>query len=183
MTNPTIINAPEGLPFIEIVREFDAPVAAVYAAYADPLLVAQWLGPDGYDVDLESYDLVSGGHYRYLHTNPAGDVFAFRGSFHTVRPEELIIQTFEWEGMPDSVSLESIRFTSGTGGAAGAAGAGDAGGTGGAPAVGAATDGASTVIRGWSVFPSVEARDGMVQNGMERGVVEGYQRLDALLTP
>ncbi|NQX34578.1 SRPBCC domain-containing protein [Herbiconiux sp. VKM Ac-2851] len=159
MTNPTIITAPEGLPFIEIVREFDAPVAAVYAAYADPLLVAQWLGPDGYDVDLESYDLVSGGHYRYLHTNPAGDVFAFRGSFHTVRPEELIIQTFEWEGMPDSVSLETIRFTSGAAGAARA------------------------VIRGWSVFPSVEARDGMVQNGMERGVVEGYGRLDALLAP
>ncbi|GLK16557.1 SRPBCC domain-containing protein [Herbiconiux flava] len=167
MTNPTTITAPEGLPFIEIVREFDAPVAAVYAAYADPLLVAQWLGPDGYDVDLESYDLVSGGHYRYLHTNPAGDVFAFRGSFHTVRPEELIIQTFEWEGMPDSVALESIRFTAGDGGA---------GGTGG-------TGGAGTVIRGWSVFPSVEARDGMVQNGMERGVVEGYRRLDALLAP
>jgi uncharacterized protein YndB with AHSA1/START domain len=178
MTNPTTITAPEGLPFIEIVREFDAPVAAVYAAYADPLLVAQWLGPDGYDVDLESYDLVSGGHYRYLHTNPAGDVFVFRGSFHTVRPEELIIQTFEWEGMPDSVSLESIRFTSGTGGAAGAGGSGGA-----AAASGSGGSGASTVIRGWSVFPSVEARDGMVQNGMERGVVEGYQRLDALLAP
>jgi uncharacterized protein YndB with AHSA1/START domain len=145
--------------------------------------VAQWLGPDGYDVDLESYDLVSGGHYRYLHTNPAGDVFAFRGSFHTVRPEELIIQTFEWEGMPDSVSLETIRFTPG----AVVVGTGGSDGTGGptraAAASGSGGSGASTVIRGWSVFPSVEARDGMVQNGMERGVVEGYQRLDALLAP
>ncbi|MCS5716476.1 SRPBCC family protein [Herbiconiux sp. CPCC 205716] len=156
MTHPTTITAPEGLPFIEIVRGFDAPVAAVYNAYADPVLVAQWLGPDGYEVDLETYELESGGRYRFLHTNPAGDVFAFRGSFHTVRPEELIIQTFEWEGLPDSVSLETVRFSAGAGGA-------------------------GTVIRGWSVFPSVEARDGMVQNGMERGVVEGYRRLDALL--
>lgn len=155
MTNPVTITAPEGLPFVEIVREFDAPVPAVYNAYADPALVALWLGPDGYGMDVESYDLVSGGHYRYLNTDPDGNVYAFRGSFHTVRPEELIIQTFEWEGMPDTVSIESLTFES--------------------------TPAGGTRLRGWSVFPSVEARDGMVENGMERGVVEGYRRLDGVL--
>ena len=157
MTNPTTITAPEGLPFIEIVREFDAPVEAVYAAYADPALVAQWLGPDGYEMTIESWSLEPGGRYRYVHTNPAGDSFAFNGVVHTARPNEIIIQTFEWEGMPDSVSLETARFE-------------------------ALPDGRSRVT-GWSVFPAVEARDGMVQNGMERGVVEGYARLDALLAP
>ncbi len=155
MSNPVTITAPEGLPFIEIVREFDAPLAAVFNAYADPALVAKWLGPDGYSMTLESYEFAAGGRYRYIHTNPAGDSFAFRGVFHQVHPEELIIQTFEWEGLPDQVSLESITFT-------------DLGG-------------GSTRIRGWSVFPSVESRDGMIQNGMERGVVEGYARLDTLL--
>ena len=155
MSNPVTITAPEGLPFIEIVRAFDAPVAAVYNAYADPARVAKWLGPDGYDMTIEAYDLVAGGRYRYIHTNPAGDTFTFRGVFHTVKPEELIIQTFEWEGMPDAVSLETLTFA-------------DLG------------DG-RTSIRGWSVFPSVDWRDGMLHNGMERGVVEGYARLDTLL--
>jgi len=157
MSNPVTITAPEGLPFIEIVREFEAPVAAVYDAYADPALVAQWNGPDGYDMQIESYDLASGGRYRYVHTNPAGDSFAFRGVFHTVKPEELIIQTFEWEGLPDHVSLETLRFEP--------------------------LEGGRTRIRGWSVFPSVESRDGMIENGMEHGVVEGYARLDTLLGP
>jgi uncharacterized protein YndB with AHSA1/START domain len=154
MTNPTTITAPEGLPFIEIVREFDAPVAAVQNAWADPALVAKWLGPDGYGMQIETYDFTSGGRYRYLNTDPSGTVHAFRGSFHTVKPD-LIVQTFEWEGLPDQVSLESIRFEP--------------------------LPGDRTRLTGWSVFPSVESRDGMIAHGMEHGVVEGYARLDALL--
>jgi uncharacterized protein YndB with AHSA1/START domain len=155
MTNPVTITAPEGVPFVEIVREFDAPVEAVYNAYADPELVKQWLGPNGYDMQIDTYDLESGGRYRYVHTNPAGDSFAFNGVFHRARPNELIIQTFEWEGMPDQVSIETVRFE-------------DLGG------------GRSRIV-GQSVFPSIEGRDGMIENGMETGVVEGYERLDAVL--
>jgi uncharacterized protein YndB with AHSA1/START domain len=155
MTNATTITAPDGLPFIEIVREFDAPVAAVWNAYADAALVAQWLGPDGYDMTVDAYEFENGGGYRYVHTNPAGDAFAFRGTFHTVRPEQTIIQTFEWEGMPDAVSLETMTFE--------------------------ALPGDRTRVTGWSVFPRVEWRDGMVENGMEHGVVEGFARLDGLL--
>jgi uncharacterized protein YndB with AHSA1/START domain len=157
MTNPVTITAPEGVPFIEIVREFDAPVSAVYNAYADPALVKQWLGPNGYEMEIEEYDLRDGGRYRYVHVDPEGNRYAFNGVFHRARPDELIIQTFEWEGMPDFVSLETARFD-------------DLG------------DGRSRVT-GWSTFPSVEARDGMIENGMEKGVVEGYARLDTLLAP
>ncbi len=155
MTNPVTITAPEGLPFIEIVREFDAPVEAVYNAYADPELVRQWNGPNGYDVRIDEFALRTGGCYRYVHTNADGDEFAFNGVVHKARPNELIIQTFEWEGMPDFVSLETARF--------------DDLGNG------------RCRVTGWSVFPSVESRDSMIANGMERGVVEGYERLDALL--
>ncbi len=155
MSNPVTITAPEGTPFIDIVREFDAPVDAVFAAYADPELVKQWLGPNGYEMTVDEYSLTTGGRYRYVHSSPAGGSFAFNGVFHVVRPNELIVQTFEFEGIPDVASLESLRFH-------------DLG------------DG-RTRLTGHSVFPSIEARDGMIANGMEHGVVEGYERLDALL--
>ncbi|SKC66257.1 SRPBCC family protein [Plantibacter cousiniae (nom. nud.)] len=155
MTNPVTITAPEGTPFIEIVRDFDAPIAAVFNAYVDPDLVRRWNGPNGYEMRIDAYDLTTGGRYRYVHADPEGNEYAFTGVFHRVHPDELIIQTFEWEGMPDEVSLETIRFS-------------DLG------------DG-RTRVSGRSVFPSVEGRDGMIENGMERGVVEGFERLDALL--
>jgi uncharacterized protein YndB with AHSA1/START domain len=154
-TNPVTITVPDDVPFIEIVREFDAPVEAVYRAYSDPELVKQWLGPRGYHMTVESYDLRTGGNYRYVHTDPAGDQFAFRGVFHVVRPDEFIIQTFEFEGVPDVVSIETLRFEDlGEG---------------------------RTRLTGHSTYPSQEARDGMVASGMEKGVVEGYERLDELL--
>ncbi|WP_368497586.1 SRPBCC family protein [Herbiconiux sp. A18JL235] len=155
MSNPVTIDAPEGLPFIEIVREFDAPVEAVFAAYADPELVRQWVGPNGYETTIDVYSLETGGRWRYVQRNPAGDEFAFNGVFHRVVPGDEIVQTFEWEGLPEYVSIERLLF--------------------------AALEGGRTRVTGWSVFPSVESRDGMVQNGMEHGVVEGYERLDALL--
>ena len=155
MTNAVTINAPEGLPFIEIVREFDAPVEAVFGAHRDPELVRQWLGPNGYEMDIERWDFTTQGGYRYVHRNPEGEEYAFNGTFHTVRENEFAVQTFEFEGMRDIVAVESMTFE-------------DLG------------DGRSR-LRGWSTYPSVEARDGMVASGMETGLREGYERLDALV--
>ena len=67
MSNSVTITAPEGVPFIEIEREFDAPVAAVFRAHAEPDLVRQWLGPHGYEMDIEQLEFTSGGRYRYMH--------------------------------------------------------------------------------------------------------------------
>jgi uncharacterized protein YndB with AHSA1/START domain len=155
MTNAVSINTPEGLPFIEIVREFDAPVEAVFGAHRDPELVRQWLGPNGYEMDIERWDFTTQGGYRYVHRNPEGEEYAFNGTFHTVRENEFAVQTFEFEGMRDIVAVESMTFE-------------DLG------------DG-RTRLRGWSTYPSVEARDGMVASGMETGLREGYERLDALV--
>ncbi|MFC4565439.1 SRPBCC family protein [Nocardiopsis mangrovi] len=154
-TNPVTITAPDGVPFIEITREFDAPVAAVFRAHSDPDLVKQWLGPHGYDMDIESYDVRTGGRYRYAHTDGSGGTYSFNGVFHTVRPDELIIQTFEYEGTPGVVSIETLNLE-------------DIGG-------------GRTRLTAHSTFPSVEARDGMVSSGMEQGVSEGYERLDGVL--
>jgi len=155
MTNAVTINAPEGLPFIEIVREFDAPVEAVFAAHRDPELVRQWLGPQGYEMDIERWDFTTQGGYRYVHRTPEGEAWAFNGTFHSVRENEFAVQTFEFEGMPDIVAIESIAFD-------------DLG------------DG-RTRLRIHSTYPAVEARDGMVASGMETGLREGYERLDALV--
>jgi len=154
-THPVTVNAPEGLPFIEIVREFDAPVEAVFRAHRDPELVKQWLGPRGYEMEIERWEFTSQGGYRYVHRNPEGEEYAFNGTFHTVRENEFAVQTFEFEGVPDVVAIESMTFE-------------DLG------------DG-RTRLRGWSTYPSVEARDGMVASGMEGGLREGYERLDAIL--
>ena len=155
MTNPVTINATEGLPFIEIIREFDAPVEAVFRAHAEPELVTQWLGPNGYEMDLERWDFTTQGGYRYVHRGPDGEEYWFNGTFHTVRENEFAVQTFEFEGFPDVVAIESMTFE-------------DLG------------DG-RTRLRGWSTYPSVEARDGMVASGMEGGLREGYERLDGVL--
>lgn len=155
MTNPVTINAPEGLPFIEIIREFDAPVEAVFRAHSEPALVKQWLGPNGYEMDLERWDFTTQGGYRYVHRSPEGEEYWFNGTFHTVRDNEFAVQTFEFEGYPDVVAIESMTFE-------------DLG------------DG-RTRLRGWSTYPSVEARDGMVESGMEIGLREGFERLDSIL--
>lgn len=155
MSNPVTVTAPEGLPFIGITREFDAPVAAVFRAHSQPELVKQWLGPNGYDMVIDHYDFRTGGGYRYVHTNPEGSQFAFNGVFHVVRENEFAIQTFEYEDFPDVVSIEALTFV-------------DLG------------DG-RTRLEIHSTYPSIETRDGMAQSGMEKGVTQGYERLDLIV--
>ncbi|PJJ63374.1 SRPBCC family protein [Compostimonas suwonensis] len=154
MTNSVTITAPEGVPYIDFEREFDAPVEVVFRAHKDPELLKRWLGPHGYEMIVERYDFTTGGGYRYIHRDPEGEDYAFTGVFHVVRDNEFAIQTFEFEGFPDVVSIESITFE-------------DLG------------DG-RTKLSGHSVYPSQEARDGMIESNMEQGMSEGYERLDEL---
>jgi uncharacterized protein YndB with AHSA1/START domain len=153
MTGLTV-TAPEGLPFVDIEREFDAPVGAVFRAYTDRELFGRWIGPRGYATTIDEWEPADGGRWSYVSRADDGSDYAFRGSFHTVRDNELIVQTFEFQGWPDVVSIETMRFE-------------DLGGR--------------TRIVAHSVFPTVEARDAMVTSGMERGVREGFEQLDELL--
>lgn len=155
MSNTLTINAVEGQPYIDFEREFDAPVEALFRAHREPDLVKQWLGPRGLEMEVDNYDFRTGGSYRYVHRAADGDEHWFRGVFHTVRENEFAIQTFEYEGFPDVVSLDSMRFE-------------DLGG------------GRSRLV-GHSVFSDPEAAEAMVQSGMESGMREGYERLDDLL--
>lgn len=154
MSNAVSITAPEGLPFIDIEREFDYPVELVFRAHRDPELIRRWLGPRGYEMDIDHYDFSTGGGYRYVH-RANGEEYAFNGVFHVVRENEFAIQTFEFEGFPDVVSIESIRFEELPGG--------------------------RTRVHAHAVYPTLEARDGMVSSGMEKGLTEGYEQLDEVL--
>lgn len=152
-SNPTHITAPDGTPFIEVVREFDAPPGLVFRASTDPDMVARWLGPRELTMRVIEYDTRPGGRYRYVHIAPDGAEYAFRGVFHTVT-EPLTIQTFEFEGAPGSVSLESTTLE-------------DIGGR--------------TRMRHSAVFPSVAARDQALAAGMEHGITDSMDRLGELL--
>ena len=153
--NPTTITAQPGTPYIDVVREFDAAPELVFRAYTDPELVARWLGPRGMQMEVLEFDARTGGGYRYVHRSREGE-FRFRGVFHTVLPDRLIVQTFEYEGMPEQVSLETARF--------------------------ADVDG-RTRLTTRQVFCSVEQRDEMVAAGMENGVRDSMDRLAELLRP
>ena len=153
-THETEIVIDPEVPLVRIVREFDAPPEMVFRAHADPELFAQWNGPRGYRSETDHFDCRTGGSYRY---RLVGDEFEadFYGSFHEVRPSELIVQTFTYAGEPDGVALERIVFEG-------------------------LADG-RTRLTATSLVDSFEGRDAFVASGMEVGVREGYERLDDLL--
>ena len=150
----TEIIVPEGLPLIELKREFDAPVDRLFRAWVDPDLFVQWIGPRSIDTRIDEWDCTTGGHWRYT-SGRDEDTFGFYGSFHEVRENERIVQTFTYEGFPDGVSLEIMTFE--------------------------ALDGGRTRLRAVSIVESVEGRDAFVASGMETGIVQGYEKLDELL--
>jgi uncharacterized protein YndB with AHSA1/START domain len=153
-THQTEITADPDVPLVRITREFDAPPEKVFRAHTDPELVVQWLGPRSTEMRIDHYDCRTGGSYRYLHSSE-GMEFGFHGCFHEVRPPELIVQTFTFEGEPDSVALERLVLE-------------DLG------------DG-RTRLTGTSLVESFEARDAFIASGMEDGVRQGFERLDELL--
>ena len=105
----TTIEADPTLPIIRITRDFRATPAQLLRAHTDPALFVRWIGPDSLDNRIDYWDARTGGRWRFVSSRD-GEEFAFHGSFHEIRPDR-IVQTFTWEGDPDGVSLETLRFT------------------------------------------------------------------------
>lgn len=148
------ITAEPGVPQVLTARTFDAPRDLVFRAFIEPELLVQWLGPRKYTMTIERYDVRDGGSYRYVHADEAGNAFGFRGVFHGDPSPDGMVQTFEFEGAPGNVSMDTLTLEEHDG---------------------------KTTVRTNSVFQSVEARDAMVDSGMAEGINEGYDRLDDLL--
>jgi uncharacterized protein YndB with AHSA1/START domain len=140
---------------IRIERVFDAPRQLVWDAYHDPELLPEWLGPRELTTTVEQFDLRAGGSYRFVHTAPDGGEFVFFGEIREVEEPDYIVRTFAWQGMPGKQSVERVDFEE-------------------------LDDGRTRVVV-TSTFESKDDRDGMLQSGMERGVNEGYERLDEVL--
>ena len=151
----TTIEADPNLPTVTITRDFDAPPERVFRAWTDPELVQRWLGPKDTPMRMHHWDARTGGSYRYSAERDGAVIATFYGSFHEVRPNQRMVQTFTYEDVPDGVSLDIVSFT-------------DLGG-------------GRTRVTNLSVVDSIEARDAMLASGMESGVVEGYEALDELL--
>jgi uncharacterized protein YndB with AHSA1/START domain len=150
----TEITVDDKVPMVRIVREFDAPPERVFRAHADPELYMQWSGPRDITSTVDHWEFRTGGSWRYVAKRDDFEA-GFHGSFHEVRPDELIVQTFTFEGVPDGVALEKLVFER------------------------LADDRARLVAT--SLVDSFEDRDAFVASGMETGVVEGYEKLDELL--
>jgi uncharacterized protein YndB with AHSA1/START domain len=150
----TQVSAPAGLPFVDVSREFDAPRELVFRAWTEPELLVQWLGPRRLEMVIEHYEVRDGGRWRYVHRDTDGTEHWFHGVFHGTPSPDRAVQTFEYEGAPGHVSMDTLELEERDG---------------------------RTIARTHSVFQSVEARDAMVEHGMAEGMNEGFDRLDEVL--
>jgi uncharacterized protein YndB with AHSA1/START domain len=139
---------------IVMTRVFDAPRDLVFEAHSSCEHLSSWWGPRRYEIISCDVDFRPGGAWRIVHRDPEGEEYAFRGEFREIVRPERIVWTFEFEGMPGNVSVETLTLEESDG---------------------------KTTLTATSVFDTVEARDGMLESGMETGAAETYDRLDEYL--
>jgi uncharacterized protein YndB with AHSA1/START domain len=152
---PTTVKAEPGRHDLFIYREFDAPREMVFRAFTDPKLYIKWVGPNDLVMTLEKFEPRNGGAWKYTHADKNGNKYGFHGYFHEVIHPERMTHTFEFDGFPGHISLETASFE--------------------------ALPGNKTMLTIHSIFQSVEDRDGIVQSGMEGGITQGFVKLDAIL--
>jgi uncharacterized protein YndB with AHSA1/START domain len=139
---------------IVITRVFDAPRELVFEAHSSCEHMSKWWGPRRYEFASCEIDFRPGGAWRIVHRGPDGEEFGFHGEYREIVPSERIVWTFEFEGMPGHVSVETLSLEEHDG---------------------------KTTLTGASVFDTVEDRDGMLESGMESGAAESMDRLDEYL--
>jgi uncharacterized protein YndB with AHSA1/START domain len=151
----TRITAEPGQPLITIEREFAAPRDLVFRAYTDPELLVRWLGPRELTTTVDYNEVRDGGRWRYVQRDPQGNEYGFHGVFHGTPSPDRTVQTFEFEGAPGTVSLETLTMEE---------------------------RGGRTLVRTVVGYQSVEARDAVITAGMEHGLRDSHERLAELLT-
>jgi uncharacterized protein YndB with AHSA1/START domain len=139
---------------IAMTRVFDAPRELVFAAHSSCEHLRRWWGPRGYEIVACEVDFRPGGAWRIVHRGPNGEEYAFRGEYREIVRPERIVWTFEFEGMPGNVSVETMTLEEHDG---------------------------KTTFTSTSVFDTAEQRDGMLESGMEAGAAETMDRLDEYL--
>ena len=139
---------------IIITRVFEASRELVFKAFTDPKIVAQWFGPREYTTTIDKMEARPGGLWRFVQRDQSGNEFAFHGVHHDIVAPERIVATFEFEGVPGHVLLQTVNFE---------------------------PLGGKTRMVEHLVYQSVADRDGMVAAGMQRGSDDSMDRLAELL--
>jgi uncharacterized protein YndB with AHSA1/START domain len=139
---------------LTIRRTFDAPRDLVFKTWMNPDNIPNFWGPAYLKTTVEVMEVRQGGRWRFLQREPNGAEYGFHGVYHDIVPSERVVQTFEFEGMPGHVSLETMTLEE--------------------------VDGKTNVTL-HSVFQSIEDRDGMVDAGMEGGATEMLDRFAELV--
>lgn len=138
---------------IVLTRILDAPRDLVFEAHSSCEHMSHWWGPRRYEIASCEMDFRPGGAWRIVHRGE-GQEFGFRGEFREIRRPELITWTFEYEGMPGHVSVQTLTLEEHDG---------------------------KTTLTSRVLFDSIEDRDGMIQSGMESGAAESMDRLEEYL--
>jgi uncharacterized protein YndB with AHSA1/START domain len=136
---------------ILITREFDAPSELVFKAWTTPELVKRWWSGQRGAVTSAEIDLRVGGMWRYVMEASAGFEVAFHGEYREIVPNERIVTTEVFEGMPDAQAVDTITF--------------------------AEVDGRTTLTM-LVQHTSKEDRDGHINSGMEGGMQESMDALE-----
>ena len=136
---------------ILITREFDAPRHLVYRAWTEPELVKRWWSGERGEMTIAEIDLRVGGGWRYVMVTDEGFEVAFHGEYREIVPNERIVSTEVYEGMPEGEALNTVTFTE--------------------------MDGRTTVTV-LVEHASKEARDAHIDSGMEIGMQEGMDLLE-----
>lgn len=153
MSGATTVSTPSDREIVS-ERVFDAPRDRVFVACTDPDLIPQWLGPRRMTTIVDHMDVRPGGMWRFISHDCDGREQGFRGVYREVTPPERLVQTFEWEGLPGHVIVETATFED---------------------------LGERTKVRTTSLFHTSQERDGMLSSGMESGLTESHERLQELL--
>ncbi len=140
---------------IVMTRVFDAPRELVFKAYTDPKLIPQWWGLRSNTTTVDKMDVRPGGVWRFVQSSADGNQDGFRGEYREIIPPQRLVNTFEWEGMPGHIVVDTAIFEE--------------------------LPGQKTRLTVTSLFASVEDRDGMLASGMEDGANETWDRLAELL--
>jgi len=154
MFKSEIIAEPDKLE-ITIKRVFNAPSELVFTMYTDPVAIPKWWGPRYLTTVVETMDVRKGGIWRYIQGDAAGNEHAFNGVYHEITSPRRIVRTFEYEGAPNNVLLETVTLEQLPNG--------------------------QTKLTAQSVFQTLEARNAMLQSGAKAGGDESMERLAELL--
>ncbi len=135
-------------------RVFDAPRALIFRIYTDPKHIPQFWGPSKYVTIVDRLEVKVGGIWRFIQRDGKGKEFAFNGVFKEIDSPKRLVYTFEFEGMPGHIILETLTFEESNG---------------------------KTTLTATAQFQNIEDRDGMLNSGMESGATESWDRLADML--